>query len=264
MDKDEARVLAIAGSLDAQRYMTRASTGGVALDEAGVLLVAGGHPMPFLMNAVARTDPNVPAADVLARARDFFRPRDRGYSVLGLEGQDDDLIAAANADDFRAMGDAAPLMAVDEPPAVVDVPDGARIDPVKTEVDVEALVDVCADAYSVYGMPADVAAAVHTPRSMLLAPHIAAVVAQDDEGPVATATAVATMGTAYVQWVATRQRAFGRGLGAAVTQAVTIAGFALGARLATLGASPMGASVYRRIGWIDVGMSVTLVTFGPR
>jgi hypothetical protein len=219
--------------------------------------------MPFLMNAVARTDPAVPAADVLARARDFFAPRDRGYSVLGLAGQDDDLIAAAEAAGFRAVGEAAPLMALDEPPAGVDLPAGARIEAVTTEADVDALADICADAYSVYGMPADVAAAVHTPRSMLLAPHIAAVVAHDDEGPVATATAVATYGTAYVQWVATRQRAFGRGFGAAVTQAVTIAGFALGARLATLGASPMGVPVYRRIGWTEVGMSVSRVTFAP-
>jgi len=44
----------------------------------------------------------------------------------------------------------------------------------------------------------------------------------------------------------------GRGLGEAVTRAVTNAGFDLGARINTLQASPMGAPSYLRMGYQTV------------
>jgi hypothetical protein len=111
---------------------------------------------------------------------------------------------------------------------------------------------VCADAYAVYGMPADVPTACLTPRTML-APDTAAVVAYDDDGPAATATAMATQGVSYISWVGTAQRAMRRGLGDAVTRAATTAGLELGADVTALLASPMGAPVYRRMGFVDVG-----------
>jgi len=43
-----------------------------------------------------------------------------------------------------------------------------------------------------------------------------------------------------------------RGLGEAVTRAVTNAGFDLGARINTLQASPMGAPIYLRMGYQTV------------
>jgi hypothetical protein len=261
VDEDRARELTFRSVIDATRDMTRRATGGVVHDEDGVMLVAGPHWLPVLINGVARLDPAVAAADVLDRARQFFTPRKRGYSVFALVGQDDDLVAAAEADGLVSMGDPSPLMAIDEPPANVDMPEGMRIERVTSEAQVAALADICADAYAVYGMPADVPPAVLSPLSILLAPHMAAYNAVDDEGPVATATSLATHGTAYLQWVGTKQRAFGRGAGAAVTQAATIGGFEIGASLATLVASPMGAPVYRRLGWSDVGQMENRIAF---
>jgi hypothetical protein len=261
MDEERARELTFRSVIDATRDMARRANGGIVHDEDGVMLVAGPHWLPVLVNGVARLDPTVAATDVLDRARQFFTQHKRGYTVFALAGRDDDLVAAAEAAGCIAFGDPSPLMAIDEPPATVDTPDGMRIERVTTEEHVAALVDICADAYAVYGMPADVVPAVIAPLSILLAPHIAAYNAIDDEGPVATANSLATHGTAYLQWVGTKQRAFGRGAGAAVTQAATIGGFEIGASMATLIASPMGAPVYRRLGWRDVGQMVNRIAF---
>lgn len=260
MDEERAKHLAFMGNVDAMRDMTRRAPRTVVHDEGGVVLIAGPHWLPVLINCAARTDPDVAPGDVLERAAEFFDARKRGFTVLGESGRDEDLMAAAESAGLVSFGEPAPLMAVEEPPETAHTPEGMRIERVTTAADVEALVGVCADAYSVYGMPDDVPIAAMPPAA-LLAPHIAAYLVMDDEGPVATATALNTHGTAYLQWVGTRQRAFGRGAGPAVTEAATIGGFELGASLATLVASPMGAPVYRRLGWSDVGVLDSRVAF---
>ena len=261
----DVTALAFASVVDAGRDMARRAAGGAVLDEGGVVLVAGPHWLPVLVNTVTRVDPSVTASDVLALAHDFFAPRGRGYSVQAVDGRDDDIIAAAEAAGFVSQGDAAatPLMVLDEPPAAVDAPEGSRIERVTTIAQVDDIATLCTDAYAVYGMPPDVAPACLQPPSIVLAPHLVAYVAYDDAGPVATAQALATHGCAYVQWVATAQRAFKRGFGAAITQATTIGGFELGASMATLMASPMGAPLYRKLGWRDVGAISSRFTMPP-
>ena len=56
-------------------------------------------------------------------------------------------------------------------------------------------------------------------------------------------------GVASVQWVGTIPTARGNGLGALVTTVVTNLAFDRGATSCTLQASPMGAPVYRRLGY---------------
>lgn len=260
VDVDLARDLTFRSAVDASRDMTRRAPGGVVHDEDGVVYMAGPHSLPMLVNAVARVEPGLSAEEVMERARAFFAPRERGFSIFAMVGRDDDLLDATTAAGFMRLGDPAPLMAIGEPPTAVDVPAGMRVEEAVSPAHVADIVAICADAYAVYGMPDDVAAAVMQPPSILLAPHIAAYVAYDLEGPIATATSLGTHGTAYLQWVGTMQRGFGRGAGAAVTQAATIGGFERGASMATLFASRMGAPVYRRLGWIDVGLVATPFT----
>src|SRR2546423_4875032 len=124
MDVEWAREMCFLSTVDAARDMTRRATGGVVHDEGGIVLLAGAHWLPVLINGVARLDPSVPADDVLDRARAFFAERERGYSVFALVGRDDDLTAAAEAAGLVAFGDASPLMATDEVPASIDVPQG--------------------------------------------------------------------------------------------------------------------------------------------
>ena len=90
----------------------------------------------------------------------------------------------------------------------------------------------------------------------LLAPHIAAFVAYLEDAPVACAMTLVSHGVAGVFYVATVEKARRRGLGDALTRTAARAGFALGARAAWLGASEMGAGLYRRIGFSDLGTSI--------
>jgi hypothetical protein len=263
LDLERARELAFLGVIDAGRDFARRGIGGVVLDEGGVALVAGAHTFPVLVNVVARLDPAVRAGEVLERANAFFGARQRGFTLFCLEDRDDDLAAEGRAAGLAGVVAPAPLMAIDAPAADVPAPPGVSVQIVTEAGQVDDMASVCGDAYSVYGVPAGLAAAILSPASVVLAPHVSACLASDEEGSVATAQAVATHGTAYLQWVATRQRGFRRGLGAAVTTFATARGFELGASMATLLASSMGAPLYRRLGWSDVGTMVSLTALTP-
>src|SRR4029077_20158534 len=90
----------------------------------------------------------------------------------------------------------------------------------------------------------------------MLATHIAAFVDYVDEAPAACAMTLVSHGVAGVFYVATVENARRRGLGDALTRKAARSGFALGSRAAWLGASEMGADLYRRIGFSDLGTSI--------
>lgn len=254
--------LAYRSTIDGFRDMTAANREGIVREENGVAVWLSPHPLPMLLNGAARIDPSVLAHDALQLAKAFFEERGRGFTFYGREGVDDDIMKAADEAGMVAMGEGAPLMAVDGPPTSIDVPSGVRLERAGTGDQVLEFADVCADAYAVYGMPADVFPSALLPEAVL-GSHRALVVAYDHEGAIGGGFVIATHGCAYVCVIGVRQRAFKRGIGAAVTQAATQAGFDLGARVGTLMASPMGAPVYRRIGWRDVGVMANRLAFPP-
>ena len=67
--------------------------------------------------------------------------------------------------------------------------------------------------------------------------------------PVATAMVYESDGVASLQWVGTVPAGRATGLGALVTVATTNLAFAHGASSCSLQASPMGESLYRRLGY---------------
>lgn len=73
--------------------------------------------------------------------------------------------------------------------------------------------------------------------------------ARAGERPAGIAMTIVTHGVAGIYWVGCTEEARGRGLGWAVTAAAVNAGFDLGAEIASLQASPMGESLYRRMGF---------------
>jgi GNAT superfamily N-acetyltransferase len=235
---------------EAMRDLSRRA-GGVVHDEDGLLLFAGGHPLPVLANGVMRTTSRVPAADVLARTRRFFATQGRGFTVLIRAHADADLAAAAQEAGLIALGEMPAMVLKSRLPDAV-APDGVALRRVTTAADVAAYGAVMGPAYATYGMPTDVLPAMLSSLETLCAPHIVAYVAWRDGTPLAGAMTVVTHGVAGVYWVGTIPEARGHGLAELCTRAAGNAGFDLGGRIAALQASPMGEPVYRRMGYVEV------------
>jgi ribosomal protein S18 acetylase RimI-like enzyme len=229
------------------REMVRWS-GGRIVEERGLLVVSG--PSAYLKVAI-RTDPSVDGAEVIDRAAAFFAGEE--FLVLARRPDDEDIERAAVAAGFRP-GWTEVSMAITEPPAAGPTPE-------------EVEVRVVADAAGVADYGRVVAAANDDPGERerapllfhdetILAPHIDAFVAYIDAEPVACAMTLVSHRIAGVFYVATVEHARRRGLGDALTRMAARAGFELGAGAAWLGASEMGAGLYRRIGFQELGVSV--------
>lgn len=241
---------AILNEQELWRDMVRWS-GGIVHEEDGLLFVAG--PSSYL-RVMIRMDDGVSGLTAVRRSGEFFGAWDDGHIVLVREPDDTDLAQAAAAAGYAPAWTERP-MAIDEPP---DPP------PLAAEVDVrlvstpEQVLDygtIVAEANDDPG-ERERAGLLFRDRT-ILAPHIAAFVAYLDDAPVACAMTLVSHGVAGVFYVATVERARRRGLGDALTRIAARAGFELGARAAWLGASEMGAELYRRIGFSDLGTTIT-------
>jgi GNAT superfamily N-acetyltransferase len=244
---------------EALRELARRA-GGIVHDERGVMLYAAPHPLPVLSNGAMRTDPAVPAAEVLARAREFFARQQRGYSVLVAAHLDEDLRTAAIAAGLPQMGDM-PGMVLDHRLPAVTSPSGVTLHRVATDADRIAFADVMEAAYGTYGMPPGVTPLLFARLDVLVAPHIVSYLAELDGRPAAGAMVVVTHGVAGIYWVGTIPDARGHGLAELCTRAAGNAGFDCGARIAALQASTMGEPIYRRMGYVEVTRYPYLVQF---
>jgi ribosomal protein S18 acetylase RimI-like enzyme len=244
-------------SLDAHLAYLRAFTkarGGEIVDGEGWSIFANPIPLPFLVNAVVRTDPAATPVVVVEAALRFFG--DRGFELVCLEGRDDDLRQQAEMAGLRT-GSPDPLQYLDRRPSRSPI-DGSLVE-IRVVTDPDGVRDIAAinqDATAVFGFPDEVFASIFAVPATVLVAEIYAVVAYERGAPVATAQVFHHDGYAYVGWVAVMRSAMRRGLGWLVTAEVVNQGIARGARAAVLMASPMGAPLYRRMGFVDVGALV--------
>jgi ribosomal protein S18 acetylase RimI-like enzyme len=200
------------------REMVRWS-GGRIVEEGGVLLVSG--PSPYLRVAI-RSDPRVDGAAVVARATEFFGAEPTGFLVLVRRPDDEDIER-----EVRLVADEAGV--VDYGRVVAEAND----DPGERE-----------------------RAPLLFHDDTILAPHIAAFVAYMGDEPVACAMTLVSHRVAGVYYVGTVEHARRRGLGDSLTRLAARTGFEMGADAAWLGASEMGAGLYRRIGFEDLGATL--------
>jgi ribosomal protein S18 acetylase RimI-like enzyme len=224
------------------REMVRWS-GGRILEERGVVLVSG--PSPYLRVAI-RSDPRVDGAAVIARATEFFEAEPAGFIVLVRRPDDEDIERAALAAGFRVGWTELP-MALKRPPSPRSVPDDVQVRRVEDSAGVVDYGRVVALANDDPGEHERAPLLFH--GETILAPHITAFVAYMDAEPVACAMTLVSHRVAGVFYVATVDHARRRGLGDALTRMAARAGFEMGANAAWLGASEMGAGLYRRIGF---------------
>jgi hypothetical protein len=248
MDASLARLLD-ENLLDATRAFARWQTGSVAVEGDGLLLVAGTTAFPAgYPNCALRTDRTLPAADVLARARAFFGPRGRGFTVFARGAFDEDLEDELRRSGVPSLVDT-PCMVIDRPLAPPRLEPGCELRPVVTETDAAAVREINAEAYVSLGLPADETRALYGAPGHLLAPQYMTTIGVHQGMPVSTAMVIFSALVAGVYWVGTRSSARRTGLAEACTRQVTNAAFTAGARAVTLQASPMGEPIYTRLGY---------------
>jgi N-acetylglutamate synthase len=117
--------------------------------------------------------------------------------------------------------------------------------------DDEALRSALEVAAAGFGVPADVIAVLYT-RRLRSEPGVAYYLAEVDGEPVATGVGFNGQALVGVYSVATPPAHRRQGYGSAVVARVVADGFAAGAKLAYLQASPLGMSVYAKLGFRPV------------
>jgi hypothetical protein len=261
LDDSTLITLADANHHEAYRDLTRRA-GGVVLDEAGLTFWAGAHPLPVLANAVVRTGPTVPAKDVLVRAHRFFLERRRGFSVILSGAADDDLRPVCEAAGMPLSG-ASPGMVLERRLPDASMPADVTVRIVETDADAQEFARVSGEAYRTLGMPDGCATAMVGRVAVLHAPHITSILACVGGTPAATAMVILSHGIGGIYWVGTTPETRGRGLGELVTRIVGNLAFDAGARVVVLQASPMGAPIYRKMGYREITRYPCYVQFAP-
>jgi ribosomal protein S18 acetylase RimI-like enzyme len=247
-DLDVARSIAL-NEQELWRDMVRWS-GGLVHEEDGLLFVAG--PSSYLRVAI-RLDESIDGAQAVRQAGEFFAPSEGHHIVLVREPDDGDLVGAALGAGYVPAWTERP-MALYEPPEPSPLTAEIDIRAVSSNAEVLDYGRVVAEANDDPGERERAGLLFHD--QTILAPHIAAFVAYVEDAPASCAMTLVSHGVAGVFYVGTVEHARRRGLGDALTRVAARAGFALGARAAWLGASEMGAELYRRIGFSELGTSI--------
>ncbi len=236
--------------IESSRRLSELDPGTVLDKGEGWLFAAGSLEHPVVANTAFRSDDGLDAEALLARAREFFGARGRGFALwvrIGVRA-DEDLLAAAGRAGLTGVYEMPEMIlaARAEEPAL---PAGAELRRVASGEELDVYWDVAAAAYASLGFPAELFEANRGSRALLEDPGAAAFLALLDEEPVAIAMTIVSHGVAGVYWVGTLERARGAGLGRAVTAAATNAGFELGGKVASLQASHMGRPIYEAMGY---------------
>ncbi len=246
----------------ATRITHRWQAGARLLDADGLQLHQGNLPIPApFMNSVIRLDAQVPADEVLTRARAFFGGKSNPFAPILFMRQDQDIAELLPSEGFTKQADLA-LMLTEQAHSTPPLPEGWRIELLEGRAwpqgqahpDLPAIVDCCAQAYASLGLPAFMTPFFFNQPDQVLSPEVSIVLARrGDEAPAGVAMVMHTGEMAGLYWVATLPDARGLGLAAACTVAATNLALERGARAVALQASPMGEPVYRRLGWREYG-----------
>jgi ribosomal protein S18 acetylase RimI-like enzyme len=235
------------------RRLSALALGGEVSTDDGLLLWAGPNPAPLVVNGVIRRDPNVSAADAVGAAVDFFGTRARGYTIFCRRDADPDIVDLCRARDCRELAvGGLPELVIHEPAPVPALAAGVDVREVSTDQDHADYVDVFAAAYAQLGASRDVVEGVMPPLEMVQRDEVGAFVVRLEGVPAAVAMSVVIDGVSDIHWVGTMPFAGRRGLGELATAKAVEHGFAHGADVSALQASPMGDQLYRRMGFVEL------------
>jgi ribosomal protein S18 acetylase RimI-like enzyme len=235
--------------VDSMRIYARWRTPSEIEERDGLLLVAGPTRLPAsFMNGALRTDSQLSPEQALNRAREFFAQRSRSFTFVTRTHCDADLEEHLAVQGFVRDSDA-PCMLVEQALPEKPIPNGARVERLRSVAQVPDIVQIGADAYQALGLPEQQAAAAFNRPEGLFDGAVSGAIAYLGEQPASMALTIHSGESAGVYWVGTKRFARGRGLAELCTRIATNDGFARGARVVTLQASEFGEPIYRRMGY---------------
>lgn len=235
--------------VESSRQLFELDPGAEVEAGAGWLFGAGRSSHPTISNAAFRADDDLDPGELLERAQAFFATRSRGFALWARGGapEDDDLIDAAGEAGLQQVY-AMPEMVLGHRAEELPLPEGVELHRVVSPVEAEEYWQVATAAYASLGFPPEIFA-FYEDHAGLSAENAAAFLARLDSEPAGIAMTIVSHGVAGIYWVGSTERARGRGLGSTMTATAVNAGFEMGAEVASLQASPMGESLYRKMGF---------------
>ncbi|HEY5815991.1 MAG TPA: GNAT family N-acetyltransferase [Solirubrobacterales bacterium] len=216
----------------------------------GLLFGAGRSTHPVISNAAFRLDDGLDPDEFLTQARAWFADRGRGFAVWARAGapEDVDLIDAAERAGLQNVYAMPEMVLEGRPPEDARPPTGVELRRVRSPDEAARYWQVAIESYADIGFPPEIFA-FYENHEYLWADGAAAFLAHLDGRPAGISMTIVSHGVAGIFWVGCTAEARGRGLGRAMTAAALDAGFEMGAESASLQASPMGESIYRRMGF---------------
>ena len=228
------------------REDARTTAGGFIVERDGMLLCGSPHGSEFtnMLVVVSRG-----RASVIRSALDeTFRSAGLPCSVWTRAHTDGALEHELRREGFEELVTVPAMMLSNEVPDP-SAPPELELRQVTDDAGRRDYLRVMVPAWSVYGIDAESTASHFPTVGSLVGPMKTAFIAYCDGAAVAGAILYLSHDVAGIGWVGTVPEACARGYGAAVTWAVVREGRRRGARFSNLQASPLGASVYRRMGF---------------
>ena len=232
--------------------LCRRTPGARVQRQDGLLLAIGAVPSPVIVNTMLPRDRRVDM-EAIDRAMAVYLEVGHRATLFTRDRFDADLES-----DLRAAGWAAilelPGMVVEAPLPDAGPPPGVTLRTVEGDLDRSRWLEAGLAGFASDEDDRSAMRSAFATLGSLTGGPIAASYAEVDGRPVSNAMSWldASVGVGVVGWVGTDPDYRRRGIGAAVTRAVTNAGFALGARLMSLQATPMGRPVYEKLGYRTV------------
>lgn len=232
--------------------MTTRNAGGEIYEWNGLVLYAARPASASpTVNGALRLNPTMPPREALFRAGVFFGQRRRGYTFTVRAGDrqlENEVIRAG-----LTLSRDEPILALTEPPGPAPAPDRLAVKPV---ADPASLLDFRAVAVAglADGDPEREAVKAIFPRpDSLSGPDRAGLVGYVGGTAAACAMMTVNHGAALIRWVSTLPAYRRQGLGSALALAAIQTGFDRGARLAVLESPSTGLTLFRRLGFAEIG-----------
>jgi Acetyltransferase (GNAT) family len=226
---------------------TRATPGGEVSEADGLVMCA--TPLGTVVTNMAIVTGPVAGTAVRAATARMYNPRGVPYSVWTRAHADERLEGELADLGFTRFHEEPGMVLGPDDGKPVAPPAGIAIRPVTNDRGREAFGRLMAAAYGVYGTPKEATRERFATLASVAGSDRVAFLACQGERAVAGAMLYMAHGVGGVNWVGTLPGEFGRGYGAAVTWAVVEEGRRRGARFMNLQASPMGESLYHRLGF---------------